>query len=99
MPCAVWGKRGDVIAKYCRKGNRLLIAGELRITPYTTKEGLRRDMVDINVNDFTLIDRNEGVGTATAPTAAARPAPAPAGSRPSPAAPPYNSPFDEEVPF
>ena len=107
IPCVIWGKRGEALARFCKKGDRLLVKGELRIDMYTDKDGKRRSFTNVLVGDFTFIERRQpaedGATAAPAPQTAAPSAPQ-GGARPykrQNAAPaqPYDAPFDEEVPF
>lgn len=55
--CALWGKRGEAIAQYLRKGTKVTIVGELAFTEYN---GQRQYEVSVNAIDFTNQDRAQG---------------------------------------
>lgn len=72
--CAMWGKRGEAVAKYLTKGTSVTVVGELSVREYDDKNGTRRTSVDLNVSDLKLQGgRNAGE---------ARPAPAAAIAKP-----------------
>ena len=58
--CTVWGKRGEVIEKYVKKGRQLLVSGTLTVDSYTGKDGATRQGLNVNVDDFSFVgDRND----------------------------------------
>ena len=61
LNCSLFGKRGDSLAPYLKKGAQVAISGEFTARPYTTKEGAEKLSLDVRVNDLTLIGgRSEG---------------------------------------
>lgn len=50
--CEFWGKRGEAVMKYVKKGSKLTIVGQLKIDTYTDKNGVEKTSVGINVSDF-----------------------------------------------
>ena len=69
--CTAWGKSGENIAKYFRKGNRINVEGDLTIRDYVDKNGAQRTSVDIDIHDFDFVD---SASQAPAQQTAARPA-------------------------
>lgn len=53
MSCAVWGKRAQTAAEYLRKGAKITIAGQGKLESYT-KDGVEKQILKVNVTDFTL---------------------------------------------
>lgn len=52
-----WGKRGDVIAQYCSKGDMIGITGRQEHRKYEDKEtGATKYMSEVVLNDFTFIN-------------------------------------------
>lgn len=49
---SVWGKRGEAIAKYTKKGSKIGVVGELTSRQYVTKTGETRFVLDVAVEDF-----------------------------------------------
>ncbi len=50
-----WGKQADVVEKYLKKGNEVAIEGKLSSRNYTDKDGVKRYVTEIVVNDLLLI--------------------------------------------
>ena len=50
MDCSLWGDRGEKLAEYIRKGDRLGVTGELG-----TREHDGKTYVTLNVRDVTLL--------------------------------------------
>jgi len=51
----VWGKQADIAAKYLKKGSEVAIEGKLSNRNYTDKEGVKRYVTEIIVNDFLML--------------------------------------------
>lgn len=49
--CEAWNGVGDVIAKHCRKGDRILVEGRLRVDTYE-KDGERKTISKVLVDRF-----------------------------------------------
>ena len=45
--CIAWGKLGEIIQQYVRKGSKVYVEGRLRNRQYTTKDGLKRTAKEI----------------------------------------------------
>jgi len=54
LKCAVWGKRVDTVSQYLHKGSKITIAGQGKLTSYTSKDGIEKQSLEVNVTDFTL---------------------------------------------
>jgi single-strand DNA-binding protein len=50
-----WGKTVNIIEKYLSKGSEVAIEGKLINRNYTDKEGVKRYITEIQVNDLLLI--------------------------------------------
>lgn len=55
LNCSIFGKRGESLAPYLKKGAQVAITGEFTARPYTSKEGVEKLSLDVRVNDLTLI--------------------------------------------
>ncbi len=53
--CAMFGKRGESVAPYLKKGALVGISGEVNNREYQDKEGQKRYSLDVRVNDLTLL--------------------------------------------
>ena len=50
-----WGKTADIIEKYLKKGSEVAIEGKLINRNYTDKEGLKRYVTEIQVNELLML--------------------------------------------
>jgi len=58
--CVAWGKPGEIIAQYIKKGDPLMISGRLDQRSYEDKDGNKRQAVEVNVEDFNFIGGGRG---------------------------------------
>ena len=98
--CSMWGKRGEVIRQYLRKGDPILVMGEPWQRNYTTKDGREGVSMEVDVRDWTFVgSKNDAQASQSAPRA--QTAPTPQGQ--APAAPYYYDPavsgVDDDIPF
>ena len=91
--CVAWAKTGEIIAEYCKKGQRIGIEGRLQQRSWDDQEGKKRHTVEIVVDNFQFLSARE-----SAPETAMD---SPASSAPHEPSPEVdNNPFsDENVPF
>ena len=76
--CSAWGRNGETIAQYAKRGNGILVSGRLEQRSWDDKAtGQKRSAVDIVVEDFNFLPRaatgsvNSAAEVAAAETAAA----------------------------
>ena len=50
-----WGKNAEVIEKYLTKGSQVAIEGKLVNRNYVDKDGIKRYMTEVQVNDILLL--------------------------------------------
>lgn len=55
----VWGKLAEVAEKYLKKGMEICLEGKLVNRSYETKEGDKRYVSEIVVNEFVMLGRKE----------------------------------------
>jgi single-strand DNA-binding protein len=55
LDCAMFGERGEKIAGYIRKGDRIGVTGSIRLDTYTTRDGVEKSKVALRVVDVTLL--------------------------------------------
>ena len=61
IDCSAWGKAGELIAQYCKKGSSLLVSGRLDQRSWEDKETRqKRSKVEIVVEDFTFLSGGTG---------------------------------------
>lgn len=54
--CVCFGKRGESIGQYFRKGNRIAVTGRLQVSSYTDQQGNKRYSTDVVVEDFEFCE-------------------------------------------
>ncbi len=66
VDCQMYGKRAEVINKYCKKGNPLLIEGRLKFDSWQGQDGSKRSKLRVMVENFEFIggggNRSQGGG-------------------------------------
>lgn len=61
LNCSMFGKRGEAVSEYIKKGTQVAISGEFCARPFTAKDGTEKLSLDVRVNDLTLLGgKNEG---------------------------------------
>ena len=53
--CVAWGKPGEIIAQYAKKGSGILVSGRLKQRSYQAKDGSKRSSTEIVVEDFNFL--------------------------------------------
>ena len=67
--CVAWGKVGEIIAQYVKKGSPLLVSGRLDQRSYEDKDGNKRQAVEVVVEDFNFIGGGRGGDSSATPAA------------------------------
>jgi len=57
VDCRMFGKRAEVVNKYCKKGNPLLVEGRLTFDSWTAQDGTRRSKHRVTVENFEFLGR------------------------------------------
>ncbi len=52
-----WGANADIAEKYLQKGSEIAIDGKLKNNNYTDKDGVKRYVTDIEVNEFIMLGK------------------------------------------
>jgi len=50
-----WGKTAEIIAQYLKKGSEVAIEGKILNRNYTDKEGVKRYVTEIQVNELLML--------------------------------------------
>lgn len=58
-----WGKQGEVINQYMAKGRQIALSGRLQNRTYDAKDGTKRYVVDVILEEFDFIGSNGDSGT------------------------------------
>ena len=57
--CVAWRNTAETIAKYFEKGKQILVGGELQTRTYEDKQGNKRVVTEILVNEFSFCDSKQ----------------------------------------
>ena len=60
VDCQMYGKRAEVINKYCKKGNPLLIEGRLKFDSWQGQDGSKRSKLRVVIESFEFISSGGG---------------------------------------
>ena len=75
IDCVAWGKLGEVIANYAKKGSSVLVSGRLSQRSFEGKDGVKRSRTEVVAEDFNFIGSNpasrEGGSSSSASSASA----------------------------
>ena len=92
--CIAWGKPGEIIAQYGKKGGRLAVQGRLQQRSWQDKDGGKRNTVEIVVEGFQFLSaKQDGESSGSGESAGGAQYYAPADD----SAPSHFS--DEDIPF
>jgi single-strand DNA-binding protein len=97
-----WGRQGEVIAQYMRKGRPLLVEGRLKQDTWEDKNThQKQSILKVVLESFSFIDSNrpDGAGGAPAAEAPRRPSAPPTGKPAEPAESEGPGAEDDDVPF
>jgi single-strand DNA-binding protein len=50
-----WGKTAELMASSLQKGSRVALSGKLEYRQYTSKDGLQRNVAEINATEFMTL--------------------------------------------
>ncbi len=53
-----WGNSAEIIEKYVVKGNQIGIVGKLTHRTYDDKDGIKRSITEVLVNEVLLLSKN-----------------------------------------
>lgn len=51
----VWGPQAEVVEKYVRRGNPLFIEGRIKYREYTDKDGIKKRITEISLDNFSML--------------------------------------------
>lgn len=95
--CSVWGKRGESLAEYLKKGQQVTVYGQLTLRQYEGRDGSKQMSPDVRVNEISLQgQRGDDAGGEPAPRHSAADVPPPQRKQ-QPA--PQQSVDDDIIPF
>lgn len=56
IDCSVWGKRGETLQQYLKKGTQVTVSGSLSEREYTSKDGSVRKSLSLKVSDLNFVN-------------------------------------------
>ena len=56
IDCSVWGKRGETLQQYLKKGTQVTVSGSLSEREYTAKDGSVRKSLSLKVSDLNFVN-------------------------------------------
>ena len=59
IPVVFWGEKAKAVSQYTRKGDRLLIEGEVQVRKWQTKEGENRYTTEVRCLEFAFIESSK----------------------------------------
>ena len=62
VDCRMFGKRAEVINKYCKKGNPLFIEGRLTFDSWEAQDGSKRSKHRVTVENFEFLGKGASGG-------------------------------------
>ncbi len=62
VDCRMFGRRAEVINKYCKKGNPLFIEGRLTFDTWQAQDGTKRSKHRVTVENFEFLGSASGQG-------------------------------------
>ena len=74
IDCSAWGKLGEMINQYAKKGSGVLVSGRLDQRSFEGKDGVKRSRVEIVVEDFNFTGAARDNGGSSAPVSNEAPA-------------------------
>lgn len=52
FPCTAWKKTGELVAKYCHKGDKVTLRGRLQNRSWEDKDGNKRKVTEVIVDEI-----------------------------------------------
>ena len=59
VDCSMFGKRAEVVNKYCKKGNPLFVEGRLTFDSWQAQDGSKRSKLKVTVENFEFLGGGE----------------------------------------
>jgi single-strand DNA-binding protein len=95
-----WGRQGEVIAQYVKKGRPLLVEGRLRLDQWEDKNThQKQSKLKVILESFSFLDSARGDGNGPADSSRGRTTAGPAAAGPEPLEPEAAPPEQDDVPF
>lgn len=56
VDCTAWRRTASVIGRYCKKGSKIGIVGELKLDQWNAQDGSKRSKLTVTVRQVELLD-------------------------------------------
>lgn len=53
--CTAWRGLAENVAKYCKKGNKIAVTGQIQIRQYEANDGTKRTLVDVVADEVEFL--------------------------------------------
>lgn len=63
VDCQYWGKRGEAVSSYVRKGDKITVSGEVKLEEFQRRDGTPGSKLAVRVNDLDLAAKGEASGS------------------------------------
>ena len=63
--CVAFGKQGEFVEKYVKKGQMIAVVGRLAINNYTDKDGNKRTTAEVIAEEHYIAESKKSAGSAT----------------------------------
>lgn len=73
--CVMWGDRGEKLARFLSKGQRLLVEGKIQYEKYEDRDGNKRTTTNINVSSISFCEKRGSGGSAPSDDSGSGPSP------------------------
>ena len=90
VDCRMFGRRAEVINKYCKKGNPLFVEGRLTFDSWQAQDGSKRSKLRVTVENFEFMGTGQSQNRNEVPAQEASTAQA---------EPPLGAGGDDDIPF
>lgn len=70
--CSAWRQSAEFVNEYARKGRLVAVDGRIEINEYTAQDGTKKQSVDVQVDNFQLLDRGDEAGSGAGGSAESR---------------------------
>lgn len=75
MPVFCWGKLGDQVLKSCKKGDSVIVEGEIEDRRFVGDDGNKKKLIGIRAKDVRFVFNGKGKGDVTEEADQGNPAP------------------------
>lgn len=59
LNCEAWGKTGELVEQYLRKGAQAFLEGRLKLDQWTAQDGQKRQAINVVVDNVQFLDNKQ----------------------------------------